>query len=54
MAANDVPIDLYIAAYDDPSAAQADWDTIKDMVKERLTPSTGSCSSAAARTARSK
>jgi uncharacterized membrane protein len=36
MAGNDVPIDLYIAAYDDPSAAQADWDTIKDLVKEKL------------------
>lgn len=32
----DVPIDLYIAAYDDPAAAQADWDEIKGLVKDNL------------------
>jgi uncharacterized membrane protein len=32
----DVPVDLYIAAYDDPSAAQEDWDAIKGMVKDKL------------------
>ena len=32
----DVPIDLYIAAYDDPAAAQGDWDAIKGMVKDKL------------------
>lgn len=32
----DVPIDLYIAAYEDPSAAQADWDAIKGLVNVKL------------------
>jgi uncharacterized membrane protein len=32
----DVPIDLYVAAYDDPAAAQEDWDQIKGMVKDKL------------------
>src|SRR5262245_35178370 len=32
----DAPIDLYIAAYDDPAAAQQDWDAIKGLVKEKL------------------
>jgi uncharacterized membrane protein len=36
MTPSDVPIDLYIAAYDDPAAAQDDWDAIKWMVKEKL------------------
>jgi uncharacterized membrane protein len=31
-----LPIDLYIAAYDDPSAARGDWDSIKDLAKEDL------------------
>ena len=30
----DVPIDLYIAAYDDPDAAQADWDGIKALARD--------------------
>ena len=29
-----VPVDLYIAAYSDPSAAQADWDAIKQLAKD--------------------
>lgn len=29
----DVPVDLYIAAYDDPDAAQADFDALKELVK---------------------
>lgn len=30
----DVPVDLYIAAYADPHAAQADWDDIKALARE--------------------
>ena len=33
---SDAPVDLYIAAYDDPSAARGDWDSIKDLAKEDL------------------
>ena len=32
---NDTPVDLYIAAYADPDAAQGDWDAIKEMAKEK-------------------
>lgn len=32
--ATDAPVDLYIAAYDDPNAAKGDWDTINDLAKE--------------------
>jgi uncharacterized membrane protein len=32
----DVPVDLYVAAYADPGAAQADWDAIKQLAKERV------------------
>ena len=31
---SDAPVDLYIAVYDDADAAQADWDAIKELVKE--------------------
>jgi uncharacterized membrane protein len=34
MAQTDVPIDLYIAAYADPHAAQADWDDIKALARD--------------------
>jgi uncharacterized membrane protein len=34
--ASDAPVDLYIAAYDDPDAARADWDTIKQAAKDDL------------------
>ena len=34
--ATDAPVDLYIAAYDDPNAARGDWDNIKDLAKEDL------------------
>ena len=34
--ATDAPVDLYIAAYDDPDAARADWDTIKQATKNDL------------------
>ncbi len=30
---SDVPVDLYIAAYDDPDAAQADFDALKELVR---------------------
>ena len=29
----DAPVDLYIAAYDDPDAARGDWNTIKELAK---------------------
>jgi uncharacterized membrane protein len=32
----DAPVDLYIAAYDDPNAAKGDWDSIKDLAEEDL------------------
>src|ERR1700745_4153398 len=28
---SDAPVDLYIAAYDDPDAARSDWDAIKEL-----------------------
>ena len=31
---NDAPVDLYIAAYADENAAQADWDTIQELAKD--------------------
>jgi len=34
--AQDAPVDLYIAAYDDPAAAQQDWDTIKQLTSEKV------------------
>jgi uncharacterized membrane protein len=33
---NDVPVDLYIAAYADPDAAQADWDGIKRLARDKV------------------
>jgi uncharacterized membrane protein len=32
----DVPVDLYIAAYNDPDAAQGDWDAIKQLAKDKV------------------
>ena len=32
----DVPLDLYIAAYSDPDAAQQDWDDINALVKDKI------------------
>jgi uncharacterized membrane protein len=34
MAQTDAPVDLYIAAYADPHAAQADWDDIKALARD--------------------
>ena len=31
---SEVPVDLYIAAYSDPSAAQQDWDDIKQLARD--------------------
>jgi len=31
---NDVPVDLYIAAYNDPESAQEDFDALKQLVRE--------------------
>ena len=31
---SDVPVDLYIAAYDDPDAAQGDFDALKELVHD--------------------
>ena len=33
---SDAPVDLYVAAYSDPDAAQADWDDIKQLVKDKV------------------
>jgi uncharacterized membrane protein len=35
-AADDAPVDLYIAAYPDPDAARGDWDTIKQLANDDL------------------
>ena len=32
---DDNPVDLYIAAYSDAGAAQADWDAIKQLAKDK-------------------
>jgi uncharacterized membrane protein len=34
--ASDAPVDLYIARYDDPDAARADWNAIKRAAKDDL------------------
>ena len=31
---SEAPVDLYIAAYDDPDAARGDWDTIKELAED--------------------
>ncbi len=31
-----VPVDLYIATYSDPNAAQQDWDDIKQLARDRV------------------
>lgn len=33
---SDVPVDLYVAAYTDPDAAQQDWDELKRLAKEDI------------------
>lgn len=33
---NDAPVDLYIAVYQDPDAARADWDTIKQLADDEV------------------
>jgi uncharacterized membrane protein len=36
MTDHDVPLDLYIAAYSDESAAQQDWDGLKQLAKDKV------------------
>ncbi len=36
MAGDEAPLDLYIAAYDDPEAAQQDWDAIKQLERGKI------------------
>ena len=36
MPVDEAPLDLYIAAYDDPAAAQHDWDGIKQLEKDKV------------------
>jgi uncharacterized membrane protein len=33
---SDAPVDLYIAAYSDPGAAQQDWDEIKQLARDKV------------------
>ncbi len=33
---NDTPVDLYIAAYQDPDAARADWESIKQLADDEV------------------
>jgi uncharacterized membrane protein len=33
---NDTPVDLYVAAYADENAAQADWDAIKQLADNKV------------------
>jgi uncharacterized membrane protein len=33
---SEVPVDLYIAAYSDPDAAQADWDAVKELARDKV------------------
>jgi uncharacterized membrane protein len=34
--ATDAPVDLYIAAYDDPEAAEGDWEALKTLASEDM------------------
>ena len=36
MSSVDAPLDLYIAAYGDAAAAEADWDQIKQLAKDKV------------------
>ena len=49
---SDAPVFLYIAAYADPDAAQADWDDIKELAKDKTIAVDGLVLVAATRTAR--
>ena len=33
---SDAPVDLYIATYSDPEAAQEDWDDIKQLARDKV------------------
>ncbi|HEY5848569.1 MAG TPA: DUF1269 domain-containing protein [Microlunatus sp.] len=36
MPVHEAPLDLYIVSYDDPAAAQQDWEDIKHLVKDKV------------------
>jgi len=36
MPVHEVPLDLYIAAYDDPAAAEQDWEAVKQLAKDKV------------------
>lgn len=36
MTHDDLPVDLYIAAYSDESAAQQDWDALKQLARDKV------------------
>lgn len=36
MTTSDAPLDLYVAAYDNPALAQRDWDGIKQLVRDKV------------------
>jgi uncharacterized membrane protein len=38
---SETPVFLYVAAYSDPDAAQADWDAIKELTKEKVITTDG-------------
>jgi uncharacterized membrane protein len=33
---SDIPVDLYVAAYSDPEAAQQDWDAVRQLAKDKV------------------
>lgn len=36
MAHTDLPLDFYLAAYDDDATAQEDWDDLKDLARQKV------------------
>ena len=36
MAQDDAPLDIYVAAYGDATAAQQDWDGLKELAKDKV------------------
>ena len=43
MSAHDAPFDLYIAAYSDPTAADADWEQVKQLARDKILTIEGRC-----------
>jgi uncharacterized membrane protein len=33
---SDIPVELYVAAYSDPDAAQQDWDAVRQLAKDKV------------------